>query len=75
MYEKYRETWRREGATVFLDETPIGDFMEIEGETEEIDALARDFGYSKNDYIAVNYRRLWADAGQNGDMTFDEVPR
>jgi adenylate cyclase class 2 len=70
IYEKFRETWSRDGVTVFLDETPIGDFVEIEGTKEEIDRLAGELGYSKEDYIAVNYRRLWVKAGKSGDMTF-----
>lgn len=70
VYEKFRETWSREGVAVFLDETPIGDFMEIEGTTEEIDRLAGDWGYSKEDYIVLNYRRLWKRTGKSGNMTF-----
>lgn len=70
MYEKFREIWSREGVSVFLDETPIGDFMEIEGTRGEIDRLASGFGYAKEDYIVVNYRRLWLKAGKTGDMIF-----
>ena len=70
IYEKFREIWSRDGVSVFLDETPIGDFMEIEGTKGDIDRLASGFGYTKEDYIAVNYRRLWVDAGKTGNMIF-----
>ena len=32
-YDKYRESWQVEDHEVVLDQTPIGDFLEIEGPT------------------------------------------
>ncbi len=71
IYEKYRETWRRGPVTVFLDETPIGNFMEIEAPENEIDVMAQAFGYTKKDYITRNYRRLFVEMGYSGDMVFE----
>jgi adenylate cyclase class 2 len=41
-YEKYRTTYELDKILVMLDELPYGNFVEIEGETEEtIQALSR----------------------------------
>ena len=37
-YEKYREEFARRGVVIAIDETPIGTFVEIEGEEAAIDA-------------------------------------
>ena len=65
-YDKYRTTFarRREKAgtrhaLVELDETPIGDFLELEGPTRWIDAVARELGHSRKDYITQSYGALF----------------
>ncbi len=65
-YDKYRTTFARrrekEGATqalVELDETPIGDFLELEGPARWIDAVACELGYSRKDYITESYGALF----------------
>ena len=40
-YEKYRSEWSDSAGHVVIDETPIGDFGEIEGQPQWIDATAR----------------------------------
>ena len=42
-----------------LDETPIGDFLELEGERRAIDRSARLLGYGPADYIARSYGALY----------------
>jgi adenylate cyclase class 2 len=62
-YEKYRSSYRvpRAGKVKLeLDETPIGGFVELEGEPPAIDALARRLGYRPQDYITANYLVLYA---------------
>ncbi len=39
-YQKYRETWTHRGQEIEVDETPIGIFLEIEGDAEGIHAVA-----------------------------------
>ena len=40
-YEKYRRTYRLPGVEVMLDETPLGDFIEIEGsDAQSIETVA-----------------------------------
>ncbi len=59
-YEKRREEWRFAGCAVALDETPIGDFVEIEGDPSAIRravaALELDFASA----IPYSYARLYA---------------
>jgi len=60
-YEKYRTEYARprvEGK-VLLDETPIGNFLEIEGSPRWIDRTARVLGFSEADYITRSYGFLY----------------
>ncbi|MCL4851107.1 MAG: class IV adenylate cyclase [Bryobacteraceae bacterium] len=61
VYEKYRTEYRRPGAgaIVMLDETPIGDFLEIEGTPEEIVSTAVQLGFSPDQYINSSYGTLY----------------
>ena len=72
IYEKYREVFRMGGVSVMLDETPIGNFLEIEGETAEIDKAAALLGFSRGDYISDSYYRLFLLSGRAGDMVFSK---
>lgn len=72
IYEKYREVFHRENVELMVDETPIGNFLEIEGPEEAIDRAAEELGYGKNDYITDNYRTLFKKAGHSGNMVFGE---
>lgn len=61
-YEKYRTSFRVPRANhvkVELDETPIGCFLELEGQPAAIDRLARRLGYARSDYITANYLALY----------------
>ena len=42
-----------------LDETPIGNFLEIEGRPKWIDRTARVLGFSAGDYITTSYGSLY----------------
>jgi adenylate cyclase class 2 len=69
-YQKYRESWLLRGQTVDLDETPIGSFVEIEGDAEGIHAVAGELGYGPGDYLTDSYADLFFSAGGRGDMVF-----
>ena len=60
-YEKYREEYQRRGTTgtLTIDETPIGNFLELEGPPRWIDKSARDLGFSRADYITQSYGNLY----------------
>jgi len=60
-YEKFRTEYakpRSEGK-VLLDETPIGNFLEIEGSPRWIDRTARALGFRRQDYITRSYGYLY----------------
>jgi len=58
-YEKFRAEWQADRGHVVIDETPVGNFAEIEGPPDWIDSLARDLGVSPNDYITEPYTALF----------------
>ena len=77
-YEKFRAEWSDGKGQVVVDETPIGNFCEIEGSGRWIDATANRLGVSKADYITKNYAGLFAEwkdrTGSSAeDMTFKAV--
>ncbi|MBZ5575724.1 MAG: class IV adenylate cyclase [Acidobacteriia bacterium] len=59
-YEKFRTEYAaRVGGIVLLDETPIGNFLELEGSPRWIDRTARGLGFSTADYINRSYGYLY----------------
>ena len=64
-YEKFRTVYvpgRRPSATggglLVCDETPIGNYLELEGPRRWIDDVAHRLGYNARDYIAASYASL-----------------
>lgn len=59
-YEKYRTEFSgADAGTVTYDETPIGNFLELEGHGPWIDQTARQLGFSPHDYVLDSYGRLY----------------
>jgi adenylate cyclase class 2 len=60
-YQKYRTEYGKHSAEghVLLDETPIGNFLELEGPPRWIDRTARLLGFSHKDYITRSYGFLY----------------
>jgi adenylate cyclase class 2 len=58
-YEKYREEYAAEDATIAIDETPLGTFVEIEGGEEAILKMTEALGRSASDFILDSYRGLY----------------
>jgi adenylate cyclase class 2 len=69
-YQKHRETWTHRGQEIEVDETPIGPFLEIEGDAEGIHAVAAELGFSRSDYVTDSYVGLFFAGGGRGDMVF-----
>jgi len=59
-YEKYRTSFEFKGVHVSLDETPVGVFLELEGEPEAIDRVAHELGFTPRDYIRATYYEIYA---------------
>lgn len=80
VYEKFRSEWTDGKGQVVVDQTPIGDFCEIEGKPHWIDATAKKLGVQQEDYITKNYAMLFADwkheqKSPADEMTFQAVKR
>lgn len=58
-YEKYRSEWGDATGHVVIDETPIGNFGEIEGPPQWIDATARSLNISVESYLKESYAELF----------------
>jgi adenylate cyclase class 2 len=60
-YEKFRTTYRvvEESGKILLDETPIGNFIELEGSPDWIDATATKLGFDRSHYVKDSYRELF----------------
>ena len=56
-YQKKREEWRLGGVTIALDHTPIGDFVEFEGESA--DRVARRCGFEPETAERRTYLELY----------------
>jgi len=82
-YEKFRAEWGDKKmpdgkGQVVVDETPIGNFCEIEGPPRWIDTTAKKLGVTAADYITKNYATLFADWKREtrsaaNEMTFKAV--
>jgi len=81
-YQKYRSCYapahsggKTDSFEVALDETPIGNFLELEGSRRRIDSVARMLGYSRSHYSTLSYGALYLEACRKknipaGDMVF-----
>jgi len=72
-YEKFRTIFKspREDGIATLDETPIGDFLELEGPGYWIDQAAVRLGFGPADYITSSYATLY----EEHRRTHATVPR
>ena len=79
-YEKFRAEWGDGTGHVVVDETPIGNFGEIEGPARWIDRVAKQLGIATVDYITDTYAGLffaWKKKTRSSakEMTFAAVGR
>jgi adenylate cyclase class 2 len=79
-YEKWREEWTDGEGHCVVDETPIGNFAELEGAPAWIDAASARLGVAKSEYLTLSYGRLFDEWRQRhacsaDDLTFAAVAR
>lgn len=79
-YEKWRTEWGDGEGHCVVDETPIGNYAELEGESAWIDRTAARLGVDHAQYITLSYGRLFdewreehPECGEH--LTFDAVAR
>ena len=75
-YQKYRQEFEHDGVVLAVDETPVGTFVELEGDESGITRTATAMGRSQADYILDSYREIFLkDRHARGlntvDMMFD----
>lgn len=78
-YQKYREEYEYKHVVITIDETPIGTFVELEGNEQGIKETADIMGFTPSDYVLESYHALFiaecrARKLSITDMTFDQVP-
>jgi len=60
-YDKFRTVFRIKKLNICLDETPVGNFIELEGEQNHIVKFASSLGFSRSDFIKKNYIDLYSE--------------
>jgi adenylate cyclase class 2 len=58
-YEKWRSEWSDGEGHCVVDETPIGNFAELEGDPTWIDGVATRLGVPHSEYMTLSYGRLF----------------
>lgn len=79
-YEKFRSEWTDGKGDVVVDETPIGDYGEIEGPPGWIDRTAKRLGIAPSAYITASYAGLfyeWKQRTKNPamEMTWKKIKK
>jgi adenylate cyclase, class 2 len=77
-YEKWRTEYADSEGHCVLDETPIGNFAELEGPEEWIDRIGAELGMDSSSLMTLSYGRLfdlWREkTGRNAsDLTFEAI--
>jgi len=72
-YEKFRAEWSDGRGHVLVDETPIGNFGEIEGPARWIDQTAKQLGIRTEDYLTDTYAGLFFAWKRRTRSTADEM--
>jgi len=72
-YQKMRRLYDWEGALIAVDQTPLGDFLEIEGSAAAIEDLAARLGHEPSEFLTASYPALWREArgADGGDMLIE----
>jgi adenylate cyclase class 2 len=65
-YGKHRTVLRKSRLTICIDETPVGNYLELEGERHEIVRFARSLGYGRADFITLSYVEMIEDRERTG---------
>jgi len=77
-YEKWRTEWTDGEGHCVIDETPIGNYAELEGSSDWIDRSAARLGIPPASFITLSYGRLfdeWRTARRSAaeDLTFSAI--
>lgn len=73
IYEKYRTTYHLADTEIVLDEMPFGNFVEIEGSHQAIEAVIATLGWGANPRIPASYVRLFGFLRTRMGLTFNDM--
>ena len=73
VYEKYRETFSIGDTELCMDSMPFGNFLEIEGEKDNIRRLAPQMGMQWPRRILYNYRAMFDVIKQQLNLPFNDI--
>ena len=72
-YEKYRAVYELDGALIMLDELPFGNFVEIEGDANRIEALMEKLGLADVERLADSYSKLFDYVKYHLELNFRDL--
>jgi adenylate cyclase, class 2 len=73
VYEKWRETWQLNDATLCMDTLPFAAFLEIEGSPEPIMRIIRDLGLHWRHRILSSYLGIFEILRKKEKLPFSDV--
>jgi adenylate cyclase class 2 len=73
VYEKWRETFTFGSTHFCIDTMPYGDFLEIEGEPEDIENCVMRLGLNWNERILKNYLTIFQLIKENEHLSFSDI--
>jgi adenylate cyclase class 2 len=72
-YQKYRTVLKKDRLLVMLDETPMGDYIEFEGDKADILRAAAALDFSKEAFIIKSYLQLHKDRCRREGRPFGDL--
>jgi len=73
VYEKYRKTFSLGPAAICVDRMPFGDFLEIEGNRDDIRTIAHRLDLDWPERIVLNYRTMFDIIKKELNLTFSDI--
>jgi adenylate cyclase class 2 len=72
-YEKFRTEWAKGKGEAVVDETPIGNYGELEGPADWIDSVAKKLDIREEEYITKSYSELFLEWKSESGRTTNEM--
>lgn len=73
VYDKYRTSYGVRGAEVVLDQMPFGNFVEVEGSPEQIEAALTGLGLEQASRLNQSYAELFENVRVNLGLNFTDL--
>ena len=59
-YERIRDTFEKNGMKITIDSFPFGDYLEVEGDLNNIQEFAKEFGFDMKENITKSFDDIYA---------------